>query len=156
MRGLLLAATVSLVAFAGTGCAHRAAPPATLYDDLGGSAGVARLADAFISRLAENPLVVDTFADTDMDQFRRHLMDQLCELGDGGCVYEGRSMRESHEGLNIEPRQFNATVEDLMQAMDDVELPQGVQNRLLKLLAPMYGDIVEQRVAKVSGSVTTP
>jgi len=116
----------------------------TLYDQLGREEGTVELVDAFIGRLAEDPLVVDTFADTDMDQFHRHLVDQLCMLAAGPCEYSGRSMHEAHADLDVEPRQFNAVVEDLMQAMDDVQLEQGTQNRLLKLLAPMYGDMVQR------------
>jgi hemoglobin len=125
------------------GCASLPAEKPTLYQQFGGAAGVNDLANAFIMRLAEDPLVVDSFADTDMEQFHGHISDQFCSLMGGGCEYTGRDMVEAHQGMNIDPRQFNALVEDLMQAMDDVDIPQGAQNRLLQMLAPMYGDMVQ-------------
>jgi hemoglobin len=132
-----------------SGCQHQPAT-ATLYGDLGGRTGVTRLVDAFIDRLAEDPLVVPVFADTDMSQFRRMAIDHLCSVADGGCRYEGRDMVEAHRGLDLQPRHFNAVVEDLMQAMDDLAVPQGTQNRLLGRLAPMYSDVLSRGVEPVA------
>ncbi|MCR9277090.1 MAG: group 1 truncated hemoglobin [Pseudomonadaceae bacterium] len=113
-----------------------------LFERLGGESGLEALADAFLIRLAEDEVVVATFDDTDIDQFRGHLIDQLCELSGGPCTYEGRTMAEAHSGLNISPKQFNSLVEDLMQAMADVDIPLGARNELLGMLAPMYHDTI--------------
>jgi len=124
------------------GCA--ASRPATddLYQDLGGEPGIERIVDAFLVHLAEDELVVDTFADTDIAEFRRLLIEQICDLSGGPCEYGGRTMTESHAGMDVSAAQFNALVADLIDAMDDAGVPTGAQNRLLELLAPMYGDIV--------------
>ncbi len=124
------------------GCAGRPAAP-TLYEDLGGNDGVTAMVDAFLDRLAADPVVIDTFANTDMLEFRRLAIQHFCEISDGGCHYEGRNMRDAHAGLGIDARQFNAVVNNLMQAMDDVAVPQGVQNRLLGRLAPLYRDVLD-------------
>ncbi|MEM1230240.1 MAG: group 1 truncated hemoglobin [Pseudomonadota bacterium] len=139
----LLATALTLLL---TGCAGRSAVP-TLYDDLGGSDGVTALVDAFIDRLAVDPVVIDTFANTDMLEFRRLAIQHMCEISDGGCHYEGRNMRDAHAGLGIDPRQFNAMVNNLMRAMDDVAVPQGAQNRLLGRLAPLYHDVLDVKEA---------
>lgn len=123
-------------------CATQAQQANSLYDELGRKAGVEALVDAFLVRMAADEVIVDQFADTDIDQFREHLVNQICELAAGDCVYEGRTMAESHRDLAIDSRQFNALVADLMLAMDDVAIPQGAQNELLGMLAPMHRDIV--------------
>ncbi|MEQ8690937.1 MAG: group 1 truncated hemoglobin [Pseudomonadales bacterium] len=123
-------------------CASQAQQSKSLYDELGRKPGVEALVDAFLVRLAADEVIVDQFADTDIDQFREHLVNQICELAAGDCVYEGRTMAESHRDLAIDSRQFNALVADLMLAMDDVAIPQGAQNELLAMLAPMHRDIV--------------
>lgn len=140
----ILLLTLTLAA----GCASR--PPADdLYRDLGGKPGITRIVDAFLVHLSEDELVVDTFADTDIAEFRRLLIEQLCDLSGGPCEYTGRTMAESHAGMGVTPAMFNALVADLIDAMDDAGVPQGAQNRLLGLLAPMHGDIVEGRAPGV-------
>lgn len=51
-------------------------------------------------------------------------------------------MRVVHEPLNLTEADFNALVEDLIDAMEALNLPVATQNRLLARLAPMHGDIV--------------
>ena len=46
--------------------------------------------------------------------------------------------------MDISEAQFNATVEDLIKAMNDAGTPTTAQNRLLALLAPMHGDITRR------------
>lgn len=125
------------------GCAAQRAEP-VLYDHLGGERGVASIVDAFLYRLAENERLFESFADTDIERYRILLETQLCELSGGGCVYEGRSMKESHAGLGIDASLFNVMVTALLGAFNDADIEVGAQNRLLALLAPMYGDIVER------------
>ena len=85
-----------------------------------------------------------TFENTNVGRFKRLLADQLCQLTGGGCAYHGRTMRESHEALNLNTRQFNAVVEGLQHAMDQQDIPFHTQNRLLALLAPMQRDVVSR------------
>ena len=123
------------------GCALRTAAP-TLYDELGGGAGIERIVDAFIANLADDERVAKSFEDTDIDAFRGHMIDQLCVLSGGPCVYAGRSMAQSHTGLGIDAAMFNVVVADLMQAMESTDTPVAARNELLAMLAPMYRDVV--------------
>ena len=123
------------------GCMSRSAEP-TLYAELGGHAGIERIVDAFIGNLADDKRVAKSFADTDIDAFRGHMIDQICALASGPCVYAGRSMSESHRGLAIDAAMFNVVVADLMQAMESTQTPVAARNQLLGMLAPMYRDVV--------------
>jgi hemoglobin len=123
-----------------------ARPPwnhATLYDDLGGEKGIARIVTAFLGRLARDPISWPFFAKTDMERFERLLNEHLCQVADGPCEYTGDSMRDAHRGHGISDAAFTALAQDLEMAMDDMRVPFYVQNRLLARLAPMHGDIVE-------------
>ena len=70
------------------------------------------------------------------------LVEQICVEVGGPCVYTGRTMAESHASLAVTEADFNALVEDLVDAMDARGIPRRAQNRLLRRLAPMHRDIV--------------
>ena len=121
------------------GCASQP----TTYDQLGGAAGIEGIVDALLEKIVEDERINVQFADTDIVRLRTKLVEQLCAESDGPCTYTGLSMQESHAGRHIDNAQFNALVEDLIDVMTARKIPVGAQNRLLKRLAPMHGDIVE-------------
>lgn len=53
-------------------------------------------------------------------------------------------MAESHRGLNLQPADFNALVEDLQLAMQREGVPERAQNALLARLAPQRGQVIRQ------------
>ncbi len=114
----------------------------TLYDDLGGKAGVDAIVDDLLNIFADDSRVGPFFANSNIPRFRRLFAQYLCRTSDGGCEYEGDDMQESHTGLGINDKSFNAVVEDLQRAMDQNRVPVRTQNRLLARLAPQHKDIV--------------
>lgn len=116
----------------------------TLYDELGGKAGVASLTERFIREIATDERIRGHYRESDMGRFYRMMQAQMCEVTGGGCVYAGDDMRRTHAGMNITPTEFNGIVEALMRAMDAEGLPVAVQNRLLALYAPMREDIIDR------------
>jgi len=114
-----------------------------VYQALGGKEGIGDIVAGMLYRIADDPRINTLFEDVDIGQLHGHLTAQFCELTGGPCVYEGRSMSESHEGLAIGETEFNALVEDLILAMEEADAPVWAQNRLLAKLAPMHQDIVQ-------------
>jgi hemoglobin len=53
-------------------------------------------------------------------------------------------MAESHKGQNLTRSDFNALVEDLIDAMDAEGISVPNQNRLIARLAPMRGEVIEK------------
>lgn len=134
---------VVLVLLCTLGCA--AAPPgddAGLYRELGGQPGITAIVDGFLYELSEDRDVLPLFANTDIDRFREKFIEQLCDVAGGPCRYSGDSMRETHRDMQVTRAQFNSVVEDLIRAMEHENVPVAAQNRLLRRLAAMYGDIV--------------
>jgi hemoglobin len=119
-------------------------PEGSLYQQLGGAEGVARLVDAVIEKSRTDPRIGELFAQTDFDYFRERLIEQICELADGPCEYNGLPMSDAHSGMDISEREFNWFVEDVEQAMWEVGLPLAVQNRLLARLVPMHAEVIRQ------------
>ena len=91
---------------------------------------------------ARNPRITHHYDDVDIERLRDKLVEQFCVEAGGPCEYSGDSMEESHKGLNIDRGDFNALVEDLIDAMDAEGVAVPVQNRLLARLAAMRGQII--------------
>jgi hemoglobin len=124
-------------------CAGTSGNNGDLYRDLGGHEGIVAIVDRFLVELSDDPIVADDFRDSDIERFREKLIEQLCNLSGGPCEYTGDTMTQVHNGMGVDDAEFNHLVQDLIDAMNHVGTSPGAQNRLLALLAPMHGDIVE-------------
>lgn len=135
VKYLLLLAALML-----TACQQ--SPETTLYQRLGGEAGVEKIVDGVLYGIEHDQSIVHHFADTDVPRFRRLLIEQFCELSGGPCKYTGVSMQESHTGFQITQAHFDALVNHLITAMQQQDVPVEAQNEFLAMLAPMYKDVV--------------
>ena len=115
----------------------------TLFEQIGGESRLHAAVDEFTNIVLADERINFTFADTDLDKFKKLLYEQICELTHGPCKYTGRDMYESHRKLNIDNGHFNALAEDLYIAFDRVHVPYRVQNKVIALLAPMQRDVVK-------------
>ncbi|PPU76213.1 MULTISPECIES: group I truncated hemoglobin [Xanthomonas] len=136
LRGCLLCMLCLLGA-----CATTRAQP-TLYDELGGQAGVEALVETMLSRIADDQRIVGTFARVNIVMLNARLVQKFCHVADGPCPDTAKSMQQAHAHLAIREADFNALVEDLNWAMDQRKIPRRTQNRLLARLAAMHGEIV--------------
>jgi hemoglobin len=115
----------------------------TLFEQIGGESRLRAAVDEFTNIVLADERINFTFADTDLDKFKKLLFEQICALAQGPCKYSGRDMYEAHRKLNIDNGQFNALAEDLYIAFDRVHVPFRVQNKVVALLAPMQRDVVK-------------
>lgn len=119
-----------------------ATPDRSLYQRLGGEAGVDALVYELLVNIAKDERVVHRFRAVDIEKFRRGFVVYLCSVTDGGCHYENDSMREIHAGHHYTDTEFNAIVDNLIKAMDAEGIDTRTQNALLARLAPTYRDVV--------------
>jgi hemoglobin len=112
------------------------------YRALGERAGIARTVDAILLRVLADPRIGELFTATDPAQLAPLLTDQICAAAGGPCLYAGRSMEESHAGLNISEAQFAAFVEDTIAGMEAERVPPAAQAALLATLGGMKAQIV--------------
>lgn len=130
------------LAIALSACAGTGAPRASLYEQFGGRPGIEALVEELLVRVLGDERINEQFADVDLVNLGDRLAEQICVEVGGPCEYTGRTMAESHQGLAISEADFNALVEDLVDAMEARGIPRRAQNRLLARLAPMHPDIV--------------
>lgn len=125
-------------------CASPPPPPKddSLYRGLGELPGITRIVEGMLLNAARNPRITHHFDDIDIERLRDKLVEQFCVEAGGPCEYSGDSMEESHKGLNIDRGDFNALVEDLIDAMAAEGVTVPVQNRLLARLAAMRRQII--------------
>lgn len=116
----------------------------SLYRGLGERAGITRIVEGTLINAARNPRIARHFQNIDIEHLRDKLVEQICVEAGGPCQYTGESMEESHKGQNLTRSDFNALVEDLIDAMDAEGIAVRQQNRLLARLAPMREQIIER------------
>jgi hemoglobin len=138
-KPLVLAALLLML-----GCTPQ--PPAgdRLYQALGGQPGITRIVEGMLLNVARDGRIRHYFAHVDIARLRNLLIQKFCADAGGPCRYEGASMAESHRGLNLQPADFNALVEDLQLAMRHEDIPERTQNALLARLAPQRGQVIRQ------------
>lgn len=117
---------------------------ATLYQRLGGAAGVEAVVDASLKRIHDDLRINIFFENSDLADLRRLLIEQICAATGGPCTYSGRSMEEAHSGMNLTDRDFDVFVEDLVAAMTEVKVSPDLQQEVLALFGPMRPQVVGQ------------
>ena len=116
-----------------------------LYKAFGEKPGLVSLMDDFMTRLLADPRTGPHFRPANQQHVKEQLVEQLCALGGGPCVYKGADMKSSHANLDITKSDFHALVEVLQQSMDARGIAFSQQNQMLALLAPMHRDIITPR-----------
>jgi len=114
----------------------------SLYERLGGIDAIRAVVDDFVGNVAADKRINKFFAHTDIDRLKRNLVDQICQGTGGPCTYTGRGMKETHAGMGVRNRDFNALVADLGKTLKKFKVPAREQRELVAILAPMRRDIV--------------
>jgi hemoglobin len=125
--------------------------PKSLYHRLGGYDAIAAVTDDFIGRLAADKQLSRFFvghSTNSLQHIRQLVVDQLCAATGGPCVYIGRDMKTTHQGMGITEDDWNASVKDLVATLDHFKVPDAEQKELLAAVSTMKNDIVEQKKMK--------
>ncbi|MEB0121737.1 group 1 truncated hemoglobin [Pseudomonas sp. CCI1.2] len=126
------------------GCAQTPAHDDSLYLALGQRAGLQRIVEGMLLNIAKDPRIVEHFKRVDVVRLRDKLVEKFCVETGGPCRYSGDSMAEVHKGQHLTRSDFNALVEDLIDAMDSQHIPVPTQNGLIAKLAPLRGEVIEK------------
>jgi hemoglobin len=135
----------------GLGDSLPAAQPTTksLYERLGGVYNIATVVDDFIERLLvndtlnANPAISEARGRVPKAGLKFHVTALVCEVTGGPCKYTGRSMKESHDRLNINEAQWQAMVADFHKTLDKFKVPAKEQDELIAIVESTKKDIVK-------------
>jgi hemoglobin len=119
----------------------------SLYERLGGYDAIAAVTDDFIGRLATDPTEGRFFVghgDDSKQRIRQHIVDQLCQVTGGPCVYKGRDMKTTHKGLGITQADWDISVKHLVATLDKFKVPEKEKNEVLTAISGLKDQIVEK------------
>jgi hemoglobin len=143
-----LAAAIVIIAGVATQTATAQVKQPSLYERLGGSYSIATVVDDFIERLLvnatlnANPAIKEARARVPKAGLKFHVTTLVCEVSGGPCKYTGRTMKESHERLNITPAEWDAMVADFKATLNKFNVPQREQQELITIVGTTKNDIV--------------
>lgn len=89
----------------------------TLYEKIGGQPTIEKVVDDFHNRIMADSTVSGFFANTDMKQQRDRQIDFFSLILGGPKDYKGRSMDQTHTGMNLGQPHFDAITKHLSNAM---------------------------------------
>jgi hemoglobin len=115
----------------------------SLYDRLGGMDAINAVTQSWVARVGGDDRANKKFVRTDIERLKKEVVDQLCEATGGPCTYTGRSMRETHTGMQTTAGEFEVVMQHLAATLDELKVPKPEQDELVELLGPMRDDIVE-------------
>lgn len=122
---------------------------ASLYERLGRSKGIAALVDDIVAAHMANPTIKARFLPYAEDPERlATIKGHLCkflEAGSGGpAEYTGRSMPDTHRGMNINEAEYVAAVDDILEVLGKHGIDEQTQNDVLAIAYSLKGDIMHK------------
>jgi hemoglobin len=120
---------------------------ATLFERLGGTAGIAKIVDDIIAAHMENPAINARYLPLLRDRDRLALVTKhVChflEAGSGGPTpYGGRSMRDTHRGMNINATEYLAVIDDIMKGLRKHDVDEQTQKDVLAICYSLKEEIM--------------
>jgi hemoglobin len=116
---------------------------ASLYDRLGGAAGIAALVDDVIAAHLVNPIVQTRFQNIKDLEHAKKMAREFFVAGSGGpAPYTGRDMRTTHRGMNISEQEYLAVMDDIMNALDKHRIDEATKKDVLAIIYSLKNEII--------------
>ncbi|MBC8330164.1 MAG: group 1 truncated hemoglobin [Planctomycetes bacterium] len=106
----------------------------TLFQRLGGTAGVTAIASDVVDAHLVNPLIKQRFLESDPAALKDLVRDFVSAGTGGQAQYGGRDMRAAHLGLNINERELVAAIDDILGVLDRHGVDSGSRAEMLAIL----------------------
>jgi Truncated hemoglobins len=119
----------------------------SLYERLGGYDAVAAVIDDFFKRMINDPQLGKFFIGLSTDSKKRAqqlTVDFVCKATGGPCLYTGRDMKTTHEGVGINESDWELAAKYLTATLDKFNVPEQEKNEVLTLVSSLKGVIVEK------------
>ncbi len=147
LAGMLSAPAHTLAAGMKSAPAQTQAKEKSLYERLGGYDAIAAVVNELAVRLVTDRQLGVYFKGLSNDSKKKliaHLTDFICSATGGPCIYTGRDMKTSHEGLGITEEEWERFVRITKEVLDKFKVPAREQQELLQAIAPLKSVMVEK------------
>jgi len=142
-----------------------APPKKSLYDRLGGDAGLQAISEDFVTRAMADPRVNfnrqgitqgglsihfdrsvqwNPTPDT-IKALKLHLKQFLALATGGPSIYEGKEIKGAHANMHISNDEFDASVGDMKATLDKMQVSNTEQKELLAIIETTREEIVTER-----------
>lgn len=115
---------------------------ASLFERLGGSEGITKIANDVVDNHMLNKTIVTRFADSDITALKNAAATFFISGTGGPDVYKGKDMLATHKGMNIAVAEFMAVLDDSLAALEKNKIGQREQEEVLFVLYSMRSQIV--------------
>lgn len=118
----------------------------SLYNRLGGYNAIASVIDGAANYIFNDPLIGKYFIGLSTHsklRLRQLLVDQFCQAAGGPCVYTGRTMNLSHNGIGLTNDEFNSFANGISQSLDDNRVNATEKLEVLTFVNSLRSKIVE-------------
>ncbi len=122
-------------------------PEETLYRRLGGYDVISAVIDEFLNRFRSYPRLVRFGGGRSLDsrqRTRQLIIEHICSLAGGPCVYTGRDMKTSHVGLGITEAEWDANLQHASAALEKYGVALREKEEFLAIFQKYKDDVVEK------------
>ncbi|NQZ54263.1 MAG: group 1 truncated hemoglobin [Piscirickettsiaceae bacterium] len=120
----------------------------TLYERIGGEKGTRAIVEDVWTNHTNNPIIKARFLYSDPVRVKQVVFEIFAVATGGDVEYTGMDLAERHSNMNISEMEFNAVVDDIMDALTKNNVAQKEQDEILAVLWAT-------RPAIVNGNMTT-
>ena len=115
----------------------------SIYDALGGDAGLRDLVDDLADRMAADAVLGPLFAGVDRELLQRHRVSYLSAVLGGPEQYLGQSMRDAHRSLHLTDEHMNRFLQLVATSLTAAEVAPEPAQAVLELLDRLRPVIVD-------------
>jgi len=115
---------------------------ASLYERLGGTEGINKIANDVIDNHVANETIATRFAASDIPAIKNAAATFFIAGTGGPDVYEGKDLLTAHKGMNISATEFMAVLDDALSALQQNNIGQREQEEVLFALYSMRSQVV--------------
>jgi hemoglobin len=126
-----------------SGTPRGAEAPVSDYQRIGGGRAVSAVVDRFYESVLADPQLAPFFVETDVNRLKRHQVLLISQVMGGPADYDGSSLRDAHDGMNISSDDFGRVVTHLVAALQEASVPDDVIGRLGATLGEAKKDVVQ-------------
>ncbi|NBD09532.1 MULTISPECIES: methyl-accepting chemotaxis protein [Corallococcus] len=128
----------------------------SLFHRLGGKAALTAAVQKLYARVMTDTQLTPYFHRTDLVPLQRQMVTYLTQLLGGPALYHGRSMRDVHARMDLQPQHFERVAEHLAHVLDDLDVPGPLAQEVLAAVGALRDDIVSPSAPKSSSPPATP